>query len=77
MTCNSLSVFHKNARSHTKNIENLELLLDSTQIYFDVIAVTETRILKSKFPVTNINLTKTITMNIARLSHLQVVQCCT
>ena len=42
---------------YKKNIEDLELLLDSTQICSDVIAMTETRILKSKFPVTDINLT--------------------
>ena len=53
----SLSLFHINACSLTKNIEDLELLLDSNQICFDVIAITETRILKSKFPVTDINLT--------------------
>ena len=40
-----------------KNIEDFELLLDSTQIYFDFIGITETRILKSKFPVTDSNLT--------------------
>ena len=37
-------------------MENLELLFVSTQICFDVIAITETRTSKSKFPVTNINL---------------------
>ena len=36
--------------------QELELLLDSSQICFDVIAITETRILKSKFQVTDINL---------------------
>ena len=42
----SLSLFHINAYSLTKRLEDLELLLDSTQICFDVIAITETRILK-------------------------------
>ena len=37
---------HINACSLTKNIENLELLIDSTKIWFDVIAITEARILK-------------------------------
>ena len=46
-----------NACSITKNLEGLELLLDSTQICFDIIAITETRIKKNKFPVTDINLT--------------------
>ena len=36
---------------------DLELLLDPTQIYFDVIAITEARLLKNKFPVTDVNLT--------------------
>ena len=40
-----------------ENIEDLELLLDSTHICFDVKAITETRILRSKFPGTDINLT--------------------
>ena len=39
-----------------KNIEDLELLLDSTQFCIDVVAITETRILENKFPVTVINL---------------------
>ena len=34
----SLSLFHIDACSLTKNIEDLELLLDFTQICFDVIA---------------------------------------
>ena len=38
----SLSLFNINAHSFRKNIENLEVLLDSTQLYFDVIATTET-----------------------------------
>ena len=35
-------------------MEDLELLLDSTQIFFDVTAITETRIVKNKFPL-NVN----------------------
>ena len=42
---------------NNKNVEYLELFLDSFQIWFNVILVTETRILKNKFAVTNINLT--------------------
>ena len=41
----------------TTKAEDLELLLDSAKICFDVIAITETRILKNNFPVTHINLT--------------------
>ena len=46
-----------NACSLSKKIEDLELLLDSTQICFDVIAITETRIVKNKCSVNDINLT--------------------
>ena len=53
----SLSLFHINACSVKKYIEDLEFLLDATQICFDVIAITETQILKNKFSVTDINLT--------------------
>ena len=53
----SLSLFHINACSLTKNKQDLDLLLYFTQICFVVISITETRILKSKFPVTDINLT--------------------
>ena len=44
----TLSIFHINSCSLSKNIENLEYLLNSTGINFDVIAITETRIVKGK-----------------------------
>ena len=71
-----LSLFHVNSCSFRKNIEDLELLLDSTQIRCDVKAQTETRILKNTFPVTDIKLPN-IAVIIAQLSHLQKVQCYT
>ena len=46
----SLSFFHKNAYSLSKNIEDLELHLDSTQSWLDVKAITEIRIIKNKLP---------------------------
>ena len=46
-----------NACSLSKKMEDIELLLDSTQICFDVIAITETRIVKNKCSVNDINLT--------------------
>ena len=54
-----LCLFNINAYFLSTNIENLEIILDSTQICFDVIAVTEIRIVKYKFPVISryINLT--------------------
>ena len=44
MTNTHPSLFHINACSLTKNTEDFELLLDSTQICFDVMAITVTRI---------------------------------
>ena len=53
----SLLLFQINACSHSKNIEDIELLLDSILICFDVIAITETRNIRNIFPVNDINLT--------------------
>ena len=46
----TLSLSHVNSCSLSKNIEDLEYLLNSTSIDFDVIAVSETRIVKGKTP---------------------------
>ena len=46
---NSLSLFHINSCSLNKNFEELQNLLQSTNINFDVIAITETRIPKKCF----------------------------
>ena len=43
--------------SFKKNFEHFECLLDSTNFNFDVIAISETRIIKNKAPVNNIDLT--------------------
>ena len=51
-----MSLFHINSRSLSKNIEDLEYLLNSTSINFDVIAISETRIVKVKTPVNSLNL---------------------
>ena len=56
-----------------KKHKDLEFFLDSTQIYFDIIAITET-ILTNKFPVNDVNLPN-YSYNIAQLSHLQEVLC--
>ena len=45
---NSLSLFHINSSSLNTNFEELQNLLQSTYINFDVIAITETRIPKNK-----------------------------
>ena len=42
---------------HLKFIKNRKYLIDSTQTGFDVIAITEARILKNEFPINGINLT--------------------
>ena len=53
---------HKNALSHnntcslSKNIEELEYLLDKTKIDFDVIGISESRIKKDKSSINSINL---------------------
>ena len=51
-----MSLFHINSCSLSKNIEDLEYLLNSTSINFDVIAISETRIVKFKTPVNSLNL---------------------
>ena len=53
----SLSLFHLNTCSLSKNFEGLEYLLDSTNFNFDVIAISETRIMKSKAQINHIDLT--------------------
>ena len=53
----SRSLLHINAWSLSRIIEDLQFLLDSTQICFDVIAIPETRIVKNIFTVNDINLT--------------------
>ena len=53
----SLSLFHLNTCSISKNFEDLEYLLDSTNFNFDVIAISEIRITKNKTPSNHIDLT--------------------
>ena len=52
----TLSLIHINSCSLSKNIEDLEFLLNSASINFDVIAISETRIIKGKTPVNSLNL---------------------
>ena len=52
----TLSLFHINSCSLSKNMEDLQYLLNSTSINFDVIAIRETRIVKGKTPVNSLNL---------------------
>ena len=47
---------HVNSCFHSKNIEGLEYLLNSANINFDVVAITETRIVEGKTPVSSLNL---------------------
>ena len=53
----SLSLFHLNACSLSKNFEDLQYLLDSTNLNFDLIAISETRITKNKAQINHIDLT--------------------
>ena len=52
----TLSLFDINSCSLSKNIEDLKYLLNSTSIYFDTFAISETRIVKGKTPVNSLNL---------------------
>ena len=51
-----LSLFHIHTCSLNKNFEDLEYLIKSTNINFDIIAISETRILKDTNIVKNINI---------------------
>ena len=53
---NAVSLFHINTCSLSKNIEELEYLLDKTKIDFDVIGISESRIKKDESPINSINL---------------------
>ena len=53
----SVSLFHLNTCSLSKNFEDLEYLLHSTNLNFDVIAISETRITKNKAQINHIDLT--------------------
>ena len=51
-----LCLFHINTFSLPKNIEDLEYLINERKIEFDVIAFSEPRIIKNRFPISDINL---------------------
>ena len=51
-----LSLFHISTFSLNKNFEDLEYLIKSTNINFDIIALSKIRILKDTKPVKNINI---------------------
>ena len=53
---NSLSLFHINTCSLSKTFEDLEYLLKTTNTNFNIIAISETRILKNTKIVKNINI---------------------
>ena len=52
----SLSLFHLNICSFSKNIDDLEHLFQSTKTDFDIIAVSELRITKNKLPPSDISI---------------------
>ena len=60
---NSLSLFHINSYSLNKNFEELQNLLQSTNINFDVIAIAESRIPK------NVSVTQNIVLNNYSFEH--------
>ena len=53
---NALCNFHINSCSLSKNIEDLEYLLNSLSINFNVNTIRETRTVKGKTPVSSLNL---------------------
>ena len=69
----SLSLFHLNTCSLSKNFEDLEYLLDSTNLNFDVIAISETRITKNKAQINHIDLTNYSYEHFPTESHLVVL----
>ena len=52
---NSLSMFHINTCSPSKNFEDLEYLLKTTNMNFDIIAISEIRITKNNYAYNNLN----------------------
>ena len=54
----SLSLFHIKACSLSKNFEDLEYFLKTTNTNFDIIAISETTILKNTKIVKHINIQK-------------------
>ena len=52
----SLSLFHINACSLNKNFDDLQHLLNCTKKFFDIIAISETRITKQESLLNNLNL---------------------
>ena len=64
---NSLSLFHINSYSLNKSFEELQILLKSKNITFDVIAITETGIPE------NVSVTQNIILNYYSFEHPFVV----
>ena len=54
----SLSLFHLNTCSLSKNIDDSEHLIQSTKTDFDITAVSDSRIAKNKTPPINVNIPK-------------------
>ena len=52
----SLSMFHINTCSLSKNFDDLEYLLKTTNLNFDIIAISETRTTRNVNEISNINL---------------------
>ena len=69
---NSLSLFHINSCFLNKNFEDLEYLLEATNKTFDIIAITESRILKDTNLPENINIYITTLLNLLQLNLMQV-----
>ena len=69
---NSLSLFHINSCSLNKHFEDLEYLLKATNKTFDIIAISESRILKDTNLSKNVNIYKTTLLNLLQPNLMQV-----
>ena len=56
MKSKALSLFHRNVGSLPKRFDNFKNLINQLQIEFDLIGITESRLIKGISPATNINL---------------------
>ena len=68
----SSSLFHINTCSLDKNFDDFQHLLSCTAIFFDIIAISETKTTKNVSLLNNLNLNN-YSDELLQLRHLQVV----
>ena len=72
-----LSLFHINTYSLNKNFEDLKYFIKSNNINFDIIAISETRILKDTNIVKKKKISELLFLSLLQLNQLQEELCCT